>query len=299
MRSVPTLARALFLTSASVGRRGVQARSAVMLHDAANRERLSGHLDAVDASAAPSIRLLSADAMEASDAPVAVLDSSFNPPTRAHLHMLSNAAAQHSCPRKLLLLAKQNADKPVVGASLVQRLEMMELIAAAADPPGSTCCGVTAHPLFVDKATALQALYGREARILVLVGFDTWVRIVDPKYYPPNGGLEDALDTIFRSVEVCVVSRDPASASNLAESDQALSAAEQERTVLSLPVEAARGRLHFLLNEAEFAGISSSEVRKAVAGGSDAGNAPGSAAVANLPECIASYVAEQGLYRES
>ena len=69
--------------------------------------------------------------------------------------------------------------------------------------------------------------------------------------------------------------------------------------MLSLPVEAARGRLHFLLNEAEFAGISSSEVRKAVAGGSDAGNAPGSAAVANLPECIASYVAEQGLYRES
>jgi nicotinamide-nucleotide adenylyltransferase len=183
----------------------------------------------------------------------------------------------------------------VVGASLVQRLEMMELIAAAAEPRGSIGCGVTAHPLFVDKASALQALYGREARILVLVGFDTWVRIVDPKYYPPDGGLEKALHAIFGSVEVCVVSRDPGSASNLAESGEAMSAAEQERTVLSLRMEAAKGRLHFLHNEAEFAGISSSQVRKAVAGGAD--NAPSSAAVANLPDCIAQYVSEQGLYR--
>ena len=37
--------------------------------------------------------------------------------------------------RALLLLAKQNADKPVTGAGLVQRLQMMELLAR--DLPGA------------------------------------------------------------------------------------------------------------------------------------------------------------------
>ena len=50
----------------------------------------------------------------------------------------------------------------------------MEMIAAA-DPPSTMQCGVTAHPLFVDKAAALQALYGEGTRVYVLVGYDTWV----------------------------------------------------------------------------------------------------------------------------
>ena len=84
--------------------------------------------------------------------------------------------------RALLLLAKQNADKAVVGASLVQRLQMMGMLANA-DDSGRTCCGLTAHPLFVDKAAALQALCAPGARVHMLVGFDTWIRITDPKYY--------------------------------------------------------------------------------------------------------------------
>jgi nicotinamide-nucleotide adenylyltransferase len=78
-----------------------------------------------------------------------------------------------------LLLAKQNADKPIVGASLIQRLQIMEMIAAA-DPLSTMQCGVTAHPLFIDKAAALQSLYGEGTRVYVLIGYDTWVR------YPPS-----------------------------------------------------------------------------------------------------------------
>lgn len=88
----------------------------------------------------------------------------------------------HRAGRALLLLAKQNADKAVVGASLVQRMQMMELLAAA-DDTGRTCCGLTGHALFVDKAAALQALCAPGARVHMLVGFDTWIRITDPKYY--------------------------------------------------------------------------------------------------------------------
>ena len=293
--------RFLCLTTASVGRRSMANARAMAGSDllSSDGRGLQRHLDAVDPAAPPRVQLLQSTAPPVSGAgSLAVLDSSFNPPTRAHLHMLSTAAAQLGLSQSLLLLAKQNADKKVVGASLVQRLEMMQLIAAAASPPGSMLCGVTAHPLFVDKAKALRTLCGGECgaegapRIALLVGFDTWVRVIDPKYYPP-GELEPALTTIFDNVEIIVASRDPASAANLAASGTPLSADEQEATVGELPTAVTRNRLHFLHNEAQYAGISSSEVRKAVASGrEDADSLQG------LPQCIRAYVAAAGLYRE-
>ena len=135
-----------------------------------DRLRLERHLDAVDLSAPPRVELTyGPDDVHKSAESVGVLDSSFNPPTRAHMHLLTCAARRFGCaarrrsgrlqfavrlvppgpelgcrPRRrmkttLLLLAKQNADKPVVGASLVQRLQMMELLARAdVNPEGFT-----------------------------------------------------------------------------------------------------------------------------------------------------------------
>lgn len=59
---------------------------------------------------------------------IAVLDSSFNPPTRAHYHLL-RAAAKLGCDAVLLLLATNNVDKGQTGAGAVERLEMMEALA--------------------------------------------------------------------------------------------------------------------------------------------------------------------------
>lgn len=79
--------------------------------------RYENALDAVDINAAPRVQLLHPLAPSApggSPAPLdslAVLDSSFNPPTRAHLHMLHAACEHFGLQRRLLLLAKQNADK--------------------------------------------------------------------------------------------------------------------------------------------------------------------------------------------
>jgi len=264
----------------------VRARPSSMLAETA--DRLQRHLDAVALSAPPRIEL-TGDNSNPPLGGLAVLDSSFNPPTRAHLHMLESAASRFGARHSLLLLAKQNADKAVVGASLVQRMEMMETIAACADPPGSVLCGVTAHPLFVDKAMALQALCGGSgsgARIVVLVGFDTWVRIVDPKYYPPDG-LNAALRAIFDAVEVAVASRDAASVGNL----DPLSADEQEARVRELPEAVTRGRLHFLHNAPEMADLSSSALRKAISDG----NADAVRTI--LPDCLVNFVEERGLYR--
>lgn len=292
-----------------------------------DRHRLQRHMDGVDLAAPPRIELTYGSTDEG-PASLAVLDSSFNPPTRAHLHLLSVAAERLHLSHSMLLLAKQNADKPVVGASLVQRLEMMELIARAASPAGSTLCGVTAHPLFVDKAYALRALCSPDTRIAVLVGYDTWIRIVDPKYYK-EGGLEPALMKIFDAVEVIVASRDSSSASGVGP----LSAAEQEAVVQQLDERVTRSRLHFLHNDPTMAPLSSSAIRKAIAaeeqqhepqpphahasestprrdGGSNSGSGPGvlpegegQAALPApvremLPECLHTYVEAQQLYRE-
>ena len=59
---------------------------------------------------------------------IAVLDSSFNPPTKAHYQLLK-AAARVGCDAVLLLLATNNVDKGQTGAGAVERLEMMEAVA--------------------------------------------------------------------------------------------------------------------------------------------------------------------------
>ncbi|KAJ5811129.1 Cytidylyltransferase [Penicillium robsamsonii] len=142
-----------------------------------------------------------------------VLDSSFNPPTRAHLRIASTALLENPKPRPrlLLLLATQNADKPSKPASFEDRLAMMELFARdlrvhlASSPafsgsgltPGVETVplidiGVTKRPYFVDKAAAIEASdsYPVALEQVHLTGYDTLIRIFDNKYYPPDHTLK-------------------------------------------------------------------------------------------------------------
>ncbi|KAF7717376.1 Uncharacterized protein PECH_006686 [Penicillium ucsense] len=140
-----------------------------------------------------------------------VLDSSFNPPTCAHLRIASSALLEQSEPgsRLLLLLATQNADKPSKPASFEDRLAMMELFAhdvrshlatvklsqtgTAVTEDGPTIdIAVTKKPYFMDKAAAIEAsgIYQEHLEQVHLTGFDTLIRIFDPKYYPPNHDLQ-------------------------------------------------------------------------------------------------------------
>ncbi|OAA66795.1 Rossmann-like alpha/beta/alpha sandwich fold protein [Niveomyces insectorum RCEF 264] len=174
-----------------------------------------------------------------------VLDSSFNPPTVAHMQMAVSAihdrrksqerARQQgaSADRLLLLLSVNNADKAPKPAAFEQRLALMLAMAkdmhralddatAEAGPPppavastasGSTSpppaavatgsdlaidIGLTSQPYFHDKSSAIAAsdFYASDAvssasgptqtpEQVFLVGYDTLVRIFDPKYYAP------------------------------------------------------------------------------------------------------------------
>ena len=78
--------------------RAPAARLMTTMHEATSPERLQQHMDSVDISAPPRVELTYAPAAPAgadlTKEAVGVLDSSFNPPTIAHVHMLYCAAEQ-------------------------------------------------------------------------------------------------------------------------------------------------------------------------------------------------------------
>ncbi|CCC11002.1 unnamed protein product [Sordaria macrospora k-hell] len=171
-----------------------------------------------------------------------VLDSSFNPPTLAHLRMATSAVediikrkgkGEIDGVRLLLLLAVVNADKAPKPAAFDQRLAMMWAFArdvqralredederpdVLASGPGpkpqlnnqeaeqkqgldiAVDISLTAKPFFHEKSRAMaesefykppppeQKEGGKEDTMeqVILAGYDTLIRIFNPKYYGP------------------------------------------------------------------------------------------------------------------
>lgn len=145
-----------------------------------------------------------------------VLDSSFNPPHVAHAKLVTMALDHYANSRIeasiLLLLATNNADKPSQDiANLTHRLEMMQLMGqdiAKEYPKVSISLGITKYARFVDKLDALCSL-NYPTKYSFLVGFDTFIRILDGKYYDPNVPLALNLAPIMDRATFVVLSRRP------------------------------------------------------------------------------------------
>jgi nicotinamide-nucleotide adenylyltransferase len=162
-------------------------------------------------SSADNFRILTSIPQSSSPPPstLYVLDSSFNPPTLAHLRIATSALSEDRGPapkRLLLLLATHKAPIP---ASFEQRLTLMAIFAddlrkaylsttwgrsrssstieAGEDQPAIDIA-VTKHPMFVDKASAISAsgFYPPDTTQVHLTGYDTLIRILNPKYYAPT-----------------------------------------------------------------------------------------------------------------
>ncbi|KAK0107207.1 hypothetical protein ONS95_003909 [Cadophora gregata] len=139
-----------------------------------------------------------------------ILDSSFNPPTLAHARIILSAlhsSTSESTPhRVLLLLAIQNADKAPKPASFEARLAMMEIFAqdllvnlktTSKSAPETSEVGidiaVTTLPYFADKYPHIspsEAYPFPRTEQVHLIGYDTLVRLLDTKYYPPSHNLK-------------------------------------------------------------------------------------------------------------
>ncbi|KAL6920457.1 hypothetical protein FSHL1_004436 [Fusarium sambucinum] len=141
-----------------------------------------------------------------------VLDSSFNPPTLAHASMARTALKSEGQERLMLLLSVNNADKAPKPASFPIRLSMMEAMGRELLDEGVEIdVAVTTMPFFHDKAKAIaeSGFYatetGEQPTQTFLAGFDTIVRIFNPKYY--NEGIQNALRPFFESCKVRVTTR--------------------------------------------------------------------------------------------
>ncbi|KAK6518904.1 hypothetical protein TWF281_003595 [Arthrobotrys megalospora] len=118
-------------------------------------------------------------------------------------------------PSLLLLLATTNADKPPSPAAYEHRLAMMCLLAEEIhntySPPSPTGdsvgipqidIGITPHPRFIDKSTSLSLhpLFPSQlTRQVWILGYDTLIRLLDPKYYPPHHTLADLHTSLLSS----------------------------------------------------------------------------------------------------
>lgn len=128
-----------------------------------------------------------------------VLDSSFNPPTKAHLTLARQALLKdkgEKPARMMFLLATVNADKKPKPADFEDRLVMMSLMAhdvvtEFGDQKVEVDVAVTKKPFFMDKAACIveAGIYG-DAQQVHLTGYDTIVRIFNPKYYPEDQKLK-------------------------------------------------------------------------------------------------------------
>jgi len=200
---------------------------------------------------------------------IAVLSASFNPPTLAHLRMAELAHVDLGYPEVVLELAIANVDKAVTDAPLHERLMMMR---AVAESRPWLSVAVATHGRFLDKMTALRE-YFPTADVCFIVGYDTLVRVFDPKYYTRR---DAELRALFDQTSFACANREGSG-------DDALG------DLLALPANApyAEGVRPMAL-DAYHAGLSSTAVRTSIA--SDEGRPDG------LPEEVAAYLDSRRLY---
>ncbi len=109
-----------------------------------------------------------------------IFSGSFNPLTLAHTKMIEDTITEHQLDELLLLLAKANVDKTVFGLPLAARLLTLKRYTKNRE---KFSVGVSSHGRYIDKVTALKVILPPETEFHFIVGYDTLVRIFDPKYY--------------------------------------------------------------------------------------------------------------------
>lgn len=245
-----------------------------------------------------------------------VLDSSFNPPSRAHLS-LATSALRNQKPgedkpiRLLLLFSTHNADKAPSPASFVQRIALMTVFAEdllkalkSSDyvEDVSIDIGLTKEPYYTDKSVAIAAeapeVYASKPIHVHLVGYDTLIRFCNPKYYPRYTPPLSALKPFFDAGHKLRVTQRPYNANDTS-SKEFGTVEDQERYLRNIK-EGGLEKEGFDANwkgnidmvEGTGMGISSTRVRNAAKEGNwdEVGKL--------CTEGVTAWIREEGLYSE-
>ena len=247
-----------------------------------------------------------------------ILDSSFNPPSRAHLSLATSAlteGADERPHRLLLLFSTHNADKAPSPASFAQRIALMTVFAedisrvlkADAGVPSvvqdvAIDIGLTKEPYYTDKSIAITTTtppaYPTAPPHIHLIGYDTLTRFCNAKYYTASPPLS-ALAPFFDAGHRLRVTLRPSDAGDA--SSQAYGGVAEQEAYLRALREGEREAEGFrrewgerieLVGDGEGVGVSSTRVR-AAAGKGEWGLVGGLCS-----EGVSGWIRDQGLYGE-
>ncbi len=145
-------------------------------------DRYTELFNRLDPTAAPRIELVHRAKSSVSERGkrLGIFSGSFNPLTLAHTKMIEDTIAEYRLDELLLLLAKANVDKTVFGLPLAARLLTLKRYTQDRE---RFSVGVSSHGRYIDKVTALKTISPPETEFYFIIGYDTLVRIFDPKYY--------------------------------------------------------------------------------------------------------------------
>ena len=130
-----------------------------------------------------------------------VLGGAYNPITLAHLAIARAVQESFAMHEVLLLLPQVPPHKSIFGASLEQRLEMMQL--AAVDYPYLSV-GLSSHGLFLDMYKGLLDVYPPQTEVFFLTGRDAAERILTWPYEDAQA----ALRQMFTAFQLVVCERE-------------------------------------------------------------------------------------------
>jgi nicotinamide-nucleotide adenylyltransferase len=214
---------------------------------------------------------------------IAVLDSSFNPPTLAHRALALLPAAASSSEARLLLLSVRNADKiPRTGdASSEQRIQMMVRLAREVD----AAVGLIDAPAFVHKAQRLRTALPAQAQLAFVQGIDTLERFFASRYY--GDGSPEAMHAALR----CFFTPDGDDARVICARRSIKLSGSQEESMALVAAQGwvQAGRITVVDIDKELQTFSSSEVRAKVRAKDDSWRLM-------VPKDIEEYIEEQSLY---
>ena len=171
-------------------------------HSDENR-RLETLVDELNPNGAPQIRWVYRAARHINEGGrrLGIFSGSFNPLTVAHIKMIEAAQEKYDLDEILLILARANVDKGVFGLSLADRLLMLKEYAANRENFSVAACS---HGKFIEKIEALKPAYPSGTHFSFIVGYDTFIRLFDPKYYTD---LHGALEALFGQCRFIVANR--------------------------------------------------------------------------------------------
>ena len=200
---------------------------------------------------------------------VAVLPAAYNPPTLAHHHLLQLALSDPEITTGAALLSTRNVDKGVHGASLPQRIEMLQLLASES----GIAVLATNQARLADQSRALSRSFPG-GNFDFVVGYDTLVRVFDERYYTD---MPSELEAFFADHRLFATNR------------AAHSVTDVSRFVAEHPL-AHTHRDRILIRELDDhpASLSSTAAREHAAQGIES---------THLLAPVAAYIREHGLYR--